>query len=314
MTENITADEPVTVIAAEGPLKYYQTGTLLIRVANSRSEELRLTVEADIGVAALFVGASHGGRVEEPSEAGMQRTIVWDSLVLPAGQVGQVSLTLIARGSDSGMLSVSVSASDYRNGFDHHGSYLDDLHPPDGSWENSTLGFLIFMLVPLSFMGFVFLKMRFPDSAFTAAFSRFAAIVGALFTGFVCFSITMSEFQQWTQFVPTQCEVLDRRIFLESSGSSDSGPTRVPLIAARYSTHAGERISAGFSGNTSGSVKALESIALGSVIDCWYDPERPGEFVVDATLSVGWLIFGAVFGIIALGLAYLAVRPRSARR
>ena len=310
ITENITSGEPVAVIAAEGPLQYYQTGTLLIRIANTYSEELRLSVEADIGVAAMFVDASHGGRFEEPDEAGMDRTIVWDQLVLPPGGVGQLSLKLLARGSDSGLLTVSVRATDFRNDFDHYGSYSGELVSADGSGGGSLVGFLLFMLIPFSLIGFVVLKSKYPDSAFTDVFGRFAAAVGAFFTGAICLSTFTTEMKEWTEYVQTQCEVLDRRVFLSSSSSSDSGPTSVPQIGVRYATEAGEQISEGSVGST----EDLDRIALGAVIDCWYDPEYPDYFVVDAKLSIGWLIFSSIFGLIALGFGYLVVRPWNPKR
>jgi hypothetical protein len=305
------------VSLAPRPLRRGDVAALDVRLVNDSDEDRLLEVRAMLNDAAYFVGASHGGAIENPAQPQLVQTVRWPRLSLPAGREGRLELRVVARSDeDAGDLSVDVRIRSLPGIEEevltaYESPATGDLRP-----EEPTDGALVGFGAALG-AGLAAAWRRRPATQKTRLPRALAAAAAALCAGLAAV-LLWSALRPYRSFEETTCTVLDRRIALRSTrtsstGSRGAGPSTtvygVPVAAVRVGTAADPVVATGFAaGAFTRSVPELRGFPLGAQVPCWTAPGNPREFTLVRRLpATGWLGTGM---LALLAFAFLLIARR----
>lgn len=260
-----------------------EVGRLIVDIVHPGPGDRRVRVDAELGIAAYFVDASHGGVPLLPEVPDVRRTVRWPSLALPAESAGRLELQFVTRvDTDAGDLVVDVRVFDLATADQE--VLVATAVPRAESFGTfgSPLWTALFVATPLLFMLSLFAAIKWGGPRGRAAVLW--AVAGLLLLGVWGMVSSMIAPYSWES---TECTVLDQRIRLETSRSTSSSGSNTtttherPWIAARYATPAGEVVSTGFAASfASASKHDLRDFPIGETFPCWFDPERPEDFAL----------------------------------
>ncbi len=294
-----------------------------IHIANDRPDDRLLQVSAMLGGAAYLVGASHDGRPENPGLANTWRRIRWPLMTLPANAEGVLNLDIVARrDTDVGDLGLDVF---YRDVGATEDTVFGVSHPMGYSHDESGAGFWITMVLTLvgGAAVIVAVQLWIIRRGMGSAASR-GALLGAAICWLILLSLVVGAVEPWLTMEETECEVLDRRVRLETTRSTSSGTGRssgssvyaVPMLAVRYPVAGEQWISTGFNADMgTRTVGELRDFSFGDRVACWFDPDDPTRFTVARAPGVG-LVMGVIMTLLCalvFTLIHVKLRHRNVR-
>lgn len=320
---------PSTAMLATSPAYRGEVASVLIVINNDSTTERVLRVEARLDNAALFVDASHGGRVENPLRVETHQTIRWPPLSLPPHAQGRLDLEVITRPQNDGFLSIDVRYRDQGDRTEENDTVLHLYEPL--AWRSGSSGLrLASVFMPVLLLGvaaFVLgrLLKRTVRSLETANSGDHGAsrprrqwltTLGLSISLLLLLQSIVGLFSPLT-LEPAQCEILDEQLFLESvrstSGSSRTSraTTRaVAAVATRIHVDGLEPIIA------TGSAAGLSSHdpgqpLVGIMTPCWVDREDPTQFAFRRAPSAFGIVGTVLVAFVAAILGVVRFRQRS---
>lgn len=312
--------QPSSITVTPDPMAFDDLGEIEVRLTNETDIDRVMSVEAHLNTAALFVDASHDGKITNPYQPQVQQEIGWPHLALPAYSSGLLTLRVKARGWGAGDLSVDIRARNVLNYSEESGIFLNLYQPltlRDVYEGGSLSGWLIVLLFPASFV-FWFVAYHKLGSAHkvTRLSGRLAAGLFAFLAGSIAYQMVNDLIEPYTQYQEGTATILDRRFYLDSVTSSSSKGSRstttivnVPIVAVRYQTPGGEIIAGGFSRQSS-SAHSMRDLELGSEVTLWYDPDNPEQFTLSRGFGFLHLIGIGITSLVALVLGWVALHKR----
>ncbi len=310
---------PTQISVTPDPMAYGQLADVEIQMSNDSDKDRVMRIEAHLNEVALFVDASHDGKIANPYQPKIDQVISWPPLALPARSSGLLKMRIIARSDwDAGDLNVDIRAQnvlDYSEGSEVNLNLYQPLSV-SGSQEEDNAAWAFILAFPLSILIWV-LCGRFlgAEHRLTVLSSRIAAGLFSFVLALVAYRLVMDTLKPYTEYHETQATILDRRFFLATATSSTASKTstttihRVPIVSVAYRSTGKEVIATGFA-NQPVSPQIFRDFKLGAEVTCWFDPANPSEFVLIRGVSILMVLGTLMASGGALVLGWLALRKR----
>lgn len=321
------APGPSAVSLDPRPLSRGGLATATADIVNAQTDDRWLEVRATLNTAALFVGASHGGAIENAVQPQLTQTIRWPLLSLPARSRGRLALQIVALDDeDAGDLVVDWQVRDLPGRAERTMRIYE--RPGRLDREPAATGALLFYGIGLAIAaGLWFLIGRLRTRAAGArvrGIGLAGAVAGAVLCAGLFTALVWSMLEPTVRFEAAACTILDRRLQLRtpvdttSTGidgrpaDSTGTPYAVPMAAVRIDRAPGPLIATGFAvGMTTRSVHELRWFPLGARVPCWVDPDVPSRFTLVRSPSASGVLGLAFVAALTLGLGAAARALRS---
>jgi len=303
-----------------------ETATIAATLVNPSADDRLLDVSATLGVAALFVGASHDGVIARPGRPQLVQAVRWPLLSLPAHSRGRLELRIVTRPDiEAGDLGVEWQVRTLPGAEVERLQISQPLSDPapdaDGTDRTWIYAGGAAALAAVAWLLHRMRTMRRNAGDGTEGAASLIAAAVALVLGFAVALFLWSMAEPWARFERTECTILDHRVRLFRSLVNRSTPALVsnatptgssPLAAVRIERGAAPVITTGFdTGFMASSVQDLRRFPLGARVPCWVDPASASRFTLTRLPSLSSGLALGTFTLLALVLMAISrgLRP-----